>query len=99
MAIGRNFKESFQKCMRSLETDRHGWGADGKDSADQALLRESLKNQGNDTGFFMRYALQRGWTPEEVQKLAGISNDDLAKAQKDVEKNPLLLFQLPNRSF
>lgn len=29
MAIGRNFKESFQKALRSLETDRFGFGSDG----------------------------------------------------------------------
>lgn len=31
MSIGRTFKESLQKGLRSLETDRYGWGADGKD--------------------------------------------------------------------
>lgn len=31
MAIGRNFKESLQKALRSLETGRSGLGADGKD--------------------------------------------------------------------
>jgi carbamoyl-phosphate synthase large subunit len=31
MAIGRTFKESLQKGLRSLEIDRYGLGADGKD--------------------------------------------------------------------
>ncbi len=31
MAIGRTFKEALQKCLRSLETGRFGFGADGKD--------------------------------------------------------------------
>ena len=31
MAIGRTFKEALQKCLRSLEIDRYGLGADGKD--------------------------------------------------------------------
>ncbi len=31
MSIGRTFKEALQKGLRSLETDRYGWGADGKD--------------------------------------------------------------------
>jgi carbamoyl-phosphate synthase large subunit len=31
MSIGRTFKESLQKGLRSLETDRYGLGADGKD--------------------------------------------------------------------
>lgn len=30
MAIGRTFRESFQKAMRSLETGRAGWAFDGK---------------------------------------------------------------------
>src|SRR5690554_4963825 len=30
MAMGRNFKESLQKALRSLEIDRFGLGADGK---------------------------------------------------------------------
>src|SRR5665648_644635 len=34
MAIGRTFKEAFQKAMRSLETGRAGFGADGKERLD-----------------------------------------------------------------
>ena len=30
MAIGRTFKESLQKCLRSLEIGRNGLGGDGK---------------------------------------------------------------------
>ena len=30
MAIGRTFKESLQKCLRSLEFGRSGLGGDGK---------------------------------------------------------------------
>jgi hypothetical protein len=41
MAIGRTFKEAMQKALRSLETGRAGFGADGKDEppmrADGAL--------------------------------------------------------------
>ncbi len=31
MSFGRNFKEAFQKAIRSLELGRSGFGADGKD--------------------------------------------------------------------
>ncbi|MGI6457076.1 MAG: carbamoyl-phosphate synthase large subunit [bacterium] len=31
MSIGRTFKESLQKGLRSLETDRYGFGGDGRD--------------------------------------------------------------------
>ena len=30
LAIGRTFKESLQKCLRSLEIGRSGLGGDGK---------------------------------------------------------------------
>ena len=29
MSIGRTFKESFQKALRSLEIERFGFGSDG----------------------------------------------------------------------
>jgi carbamoyl-phosphate synthase large subunit len=32
MAIGRTFQESFQKALRSLETDRAGWGCDRRET-------------------------------------------------------------------
>jgi len=31
MAIGRTFKEAFQKCIRSMEIKRYGFGLDGND--------------------------------------------------------------------
>jgi carbamoyl-phosphate synthase large subunit len=43
MAIGRTFKESFQKALRSLEVKRFGLGADGRDfiEADEVFEPES----------------------------------------------------------
>jgi carbamoyl-phosphate synthase large subunit len=43
MAIGRTFKESFQKALRSLEVKRFGLGADGADfiEADEVFEPES----------------------------------------------------------
>ena len=39
MAIGRTFKESLQKALRSLEIGRFGLGADGKDREPRAPRR------------------------------------------------------------
>ena len=47
MAIGRTFKESFQKALRGLEVGSFGFGCDGKDlwgTADQPSLEE-VKNK------------------------------------------------------
>ena len=41
MAIGRTFKEAFQKAMRALETGRAGWEI-GDSLADDRLADESL---------------------------------------------------------
>ncbi len=40
MAIGRTFKEAFQKGMRSLETGRSGFGGDGCDRMDHLDIED-----------------------------------------------------------
>ncbi|MBP5231856.1 MAG: carbamoyl-phosphate synthase large subunit, partial [Planctomycetes bacterium] len=76
MAIGRNLKESLQKALRSLETGRAGFGADGKDgrfeSAGDEELAAALERPGAERVFYVRAAFKRGWTVEKVQKLTGI---------------------------
>ncbi|MCH7885899.1 MAG: carbamoyl-phosphate synthase large subunit, partial [Planctomycetes bacterium] len=41
MAIGRTFKEAFQKCIRSMEIQRHGFGLDNNDAWLNAHRRPS----------------------------------------------------------
>src|SRR5512136_2295738 len=43
MGIGRTFKESLQKALRSLETGRAGYGADGKDGRFETLGEAELE--------------------------------------------------------
>jgi carbamoyl-phosphate synthase large subunit len=45
MSIGRSFKQSFQKALRSLETGRFGFGADGKNSKVEAMSDEQLQKE------------------------------------------------------
>ncbi|MDP2989380.1 MAG: carbamoyl-phosphate synthase large subunit, partial [Kiritimatiellota bacterium] len=45
MSIGRTFKESFQKALRSLETGRAGFGADGKDGPHECLSDSELTGE------------------------------------------------------
>ncbi len=42
MGIGRNFQEALQKACQSLEINRNGLGADGREVTDAAFLRKSL---------------------------------------------------------
>ncbi|MBQ6352734.1 MAG: carbamoyl-phosphate synthase large subunit, partial [Lentisphaeria bacterium] len=76
MAIGRNFKESLQKALRSLETGRFGFGADGRDgkfeSADDAELAAKLATPNAERIFYLRAAFKRGWSVEKLYELTRI---------------------------
>jgi len=70
MAIGRTFRESFQKALRSLETGRFGFGCDKKERdqapLDKAELRRRLQNPGPNRIFRVGEALRAGWTVESL---------------------------------
>lgn len=68
MAIGRTFKEAFQKAIRSLETKRFGFGFDGKDPSliSDEDLRYHLITPGPDRLTMLVVALQRGMSVSEV---------------------------------
>ena len=76
MAIGRNLKQSLQKALRSLETGRGGFGADGKDapfeSADDEKLAAELSRPNAQRIFFIRAAFRRGWSVDKVYDLTQI---------------------------
>jgi len=76
MSIGKNFKQSFQKAMRSLEIGRFGFGADGKSGKIEALTDEALTellvrpNAGRI--FVVHEALKRGWSVEKLYDMTRI---------------------------
>ncbi|MFV0415112.1 MAG: carbamoyl-phosphate synthase large subunit [Chthoniobacterales bacterium] len=80
MAIGRTFKESFQKALRSLETGRGGYGADGKDKPpllsdgepDISLIEQKLRVPNPERVFYIRYALLAGISLERIYDLTSI---------------------------
>jgi carbamoyl-phosphate synthase large subunit len=76
MSIGRTFKQSFQKALRSLEIGRFGFGADGKDGPFDALsdevLAASLKRPNAQRMFQIHAAFRRGWTVEKVFEITKI---------------------------
>jgi carbamoyl-phosphate synthase large subunit len=76
MAIGRTFKQSFQKALRSLETGRAGFGADGKDYLLKDLSDEELSKKigiGSANRIFMvREAIARNWGLEKIYELTKI---------------------------
>jgi len=76
MAIGRTFKESLQKGLRSLEVGRAGWGADGKDFSVEETsdkeLREKLSAPNSQRIFYLKLAIEKGYSLDQLYKLTGI---------------------------
>ncbi len=75
MAIGRTFKESLQKAIRSLEIGRFGFGEtplpdDPRERA--SLLKSKLAKPNSLRLFFIAEALRGGMSVEDVYALTGV---------------------------
>jgi carbamoyl-phosphate synthase large subunit len=69
MSIGKNYKEAFQKSIRSLETGRYGLGF-AKDFHERSLdaLMQMLNEPTSERQFIMYEALRKGAAVEELYK-------------------------------
>jgi len=91
MAIGRTFKESLQKALRSLEIKRFGLIGDGKDAVvDDETLRTKLTVPNAERIFFLGLAFQRGWSVEEVFDLTKVDRWFLKNICQIVEEQAKL---------
>ena len=74
MAIGRTFKESMQKCLRSLETGRWGFGFDSKEpqNATKEEITRKLQIPNAERIFWLQTAFVNGWSIEEVHAATAI---------------------------
>jgi carbamoyl-phosphate synthase large subunit len=73
MAIGRTFKESLQKALRSLEIKRFGLIGDGADKeVDDETLTTKLTVPNAERIFFLGQAFAKGWDVEKVFSLTKI---------------------------
>jgi carbamoyl-phosphate synthase large subunit len=91
MAIGRTFKESFQKGLRALETGRPGWATAARliddrlpDDTDEAL-RGGLRQPTPERIFQLKRAMERGFSDREIYELSGIDPWFLAQMRELVE--------------
>jgi carbamoyl-phosphate synthase large subunit len=71
MAIGRTFKESFNKALRSLEDGTIGFGAFASLDVDDDELAAKLARPTADRLRAVDEALTRGWTVERISELTG----------------------------
>ncbi len=75
MAIGRTFKESLQKAIRSLEIGRFGLGSDTTDTEENPdfnEIEEGIINPNSRRLFYIREAFKKGLTIERIYELSAI---------------------------
>ncbi len=68
MAIGKNFKESIQKALRSLETGLNGFNTTSS-TKDIKEIENHLKKTSPDRLLYIADALRVGISPEKIHKL------------------------------
>ncbi len=71
MAIGRTFKESLQKALRSLEIDRYGFEVPSG-ALNRAILEEKLRVPGADRLWYIAEAMRQGLSEADVFNLTKI---------------------------
>src|SRR5260370_1253508 len=68
MAIGRTFKQALAKGIRSLETGK----AATAEIFDPDLIRQRLITPNPDRLGYVRFALEQGWTVEQIHEITSI---------------------------
>ena len=100
MSIGKNFKEAFQKAIRSLETGRYGLGhAKDFDQKTKEELLKMLITPSSERYFVIYEALRKGATVDEIHELTKVKHYFLNQMKELVEEEEALLAgkgQLPS---
>jgi carbamoyl-phosphate synthase large subunit len=88
MAIGRTFKQAWQKGLRGLENDRHGWEIgrrlidDGLADDSVETLRAALRRPTEARPYQLRRAYYAGISPTDLHELTNIDPWFLAQLQE-----------------
>ncbi|MBQ9588884.1 MAG: carbamoyl-phosphate synthase large subunit [Butyrivibrio sp.] len=92
MSIGKNFKEAFQKAIRSLEKDRYGLGMISKFEAmtKEELLR-NLKNASSERYFLIYEAMKKGVSVDEIFDITKVKHYFLNEIKELVNEEQTLI--------
>ncbi len=91
MSIGKNFKEAFQKSIRSLETGRYGLGhAKDFDTKSKEELLRALITPSSERYFLIYEALRKGASVEEIYEITKIKTYFLEQMKELVEEEEAL---------
>ncbi|TYR33864.1 carbamoyl-phosphate synthase large subunit [Sphingobacterium phlebotomi] len=97
MAIGRTFIEALQKACQSLETNRGGLGADGRQLRNLEEIMDSLEHPSADRVFHIKDAFELGVPLESIRKVTRIDKWFLVQIQELVQlETELRRYQLNN---
>jgi carbamoyl-phosphate synthase large subunit len=95
MGIGRSFQEALQKACQSLEINRNGLGADGRELTNQEAILHSLENPSWNRLFHVYDAIKLGIPFKTIQEKTKIDIwflrqiEDLIKLERKIEKHHL----------
>ena len=111
MGIGRSFQEALQKAAQSLEINRNGLGADGRELKDQNAIIDKLENPTYDRLFRIYDAIKFGIPMKTIQEKTRIDIwflkeiEDLIKLERRIEEYRLddisreLLFEAKQKGY
>lgn len=92
MGIGRSFQEALQKACQSLEINRNGLGADGRELTNQDTILHSLENPSWNRLFHVYDAIKLGIPFKTIFEKTKIDTwflkqiEDLIKLERKIEK-------------
>ena len=92
MSIGKNYKEAFQKAIRSLETGRYGLGHIAKlEAKTKEQLLNMLATASSERHFAMYEALKKGATVDEIHELTHVKKYFIEQMKELVEEEAAIL--------
>ncbi|MBQ7776747.1 MAG: carbamoyl-phosphate synthase large subunit [Lachnospiraceae bacterium] len=92
MSIGKNYKEAFQKAIRSLENGRYGLGhAKNFDTLSKEELLKLLITASSERHFVMYEALRKGATIEEIHELTKVKHYFIEQMKELVDEEEEIL--------
>ena len=92
MSIGKNYKEAFQKAIRSLENGRYGLGhAKNFDTLSKEELLMKLVTPSSERHFIMYEALRKGATVDEIYELTKVKHYFISQMKELVDEEEELL--------
>ena len=92
MSIGKNYKEAFQKAIRSLEKGRYGLGhVNGFDKLTKDELLAKLDTASSERHFLMYEALRKGVSVDEIHELTKVKKYFIEQMKELVEEEEALI--------